>query len=110
MTDRRSGNERRRGPRYPLAVDIEWEVKGIRRRGTLGDLSTLGCFVLAPGMVTNGEVIIIYLPLLDGKEMPIKAEILNNVFDVGFGARFARLTPEQEDVVNNFALLHSGDL
>lgn len=108
MTDRRSGNERRLTPRHALSVDIEWEMNGIRRHGTLGDLSARGCFVLTSGMVTNGEVIVILLPLPDGKVMPIKAEILNSVFDIGFGVRFARLTPEQEDVVKNFALLHSG--
>ena len=108
MMERRSGNERRRTQRHPLSVDIEWEMNGIRRKGTLGDLSTHGCFVLTSGILTNGEIVIIHLPLSDGADVSIKAEIVNNVFDIGFGARFAKLTAEQTDYINNFALLHSG--
>lgn len=109
MTDRRSGHERRRTPRHHLSVDIEWEMKGVRRPGTLGDLSTRGCFILTSGIVVNGEIIDVHFPLSDGTTVSLKAEIANSVYDIGFGTRFAVLTPAQEEFIKNFALLHSPD-
>lgn len=107
MSDRRSGDDRRRADRLSVTVDIEWEMAGVKRRGTLGDLNEFGCFVLTSGVVTDGQSVRVLLPLSDGTSAPLEGEIANNVFEIGFGVRFEPLTPAQKDFVINFAALHS---
>ena len=97
MTDRRSGNERRANARYEVNIEVEWESSEGRRKGTLSDISTTGCFVLCSGEVNDGETVKILIPLADGMKVEFWAEVINHVLEIGFGANFVALsTPQRE--------------
>jgi len=97
--DRRSNNERRETIRYPISVDIEWEVNSVRLPGTLSDVSFDGCFVLSSGEVTDGDLIRIFVPLADGMKVQFGGKIANHVFEIGFGVRFEPLSAAQRKVL-----------
>lgn len=69
-----------------------------------------GCFVLAGGDFTEGEVVKVYFPLTDRKRIEFLSAVINQVKDVGFGVRFMGLTDTQEQFLQNFAELHQSDL
>lgn len=93
--DRRSGDDRRRHDRYSVNIDIEWEGLGGKKTGTISDISLSGCFVLSSGEVEDREKIKIQLFLSDGAKIQFSGEIVNHVFEIGFGIRFAELTEPQ---------------
>ena len=99
--DRRSGTERRETNRYPISVDIEWEVNSVRLPGTMSDVSFDGCFVLSSGEVEDGSVIRIFVPLADGMKVQFGGTIANHVFEIGFGVRFEQLSAAQRKVLVN---------
>ncbi len=94
-------NERRETSRYPLTVDIEWEVDSVRLPGTMSDVSFDGCFVLSSGKVNEGDLIRIYVPLDDGMKVQFNGKIANQVFEIGFGVRFDQLSSAQRKVLVN---------
>lgn len=95
--DRRSGSERRGTPRYSVKIDVEWETEKVRKRGTISDLSTEGCFVLSSGDVDDGENVKIFLPLSDGMKVQFWGEVVNHIFELGFAVRFVEMGPAQRD-------------
>ncbi len=99
--DRRSGTERRETNRYPISVDIEWEVNSVRLSGTLSDVSFDGCFVLSSGEVDDGFLIRIFVPLADGMKVQFSGKVANHVFEIGFGVRFDHLSAAQRKVLVN---------
>ncbi|CAN5573816.1 hypothetical protein BH20ACI4_BH20ACI4_27820 [soil metagenome] len=97
VSDRRSGSERRNTKRFAVNIDIEWEGSVGRRKGTLSDISTTGCFVLCSGEVNDGETVKIFIPLADGMKAEFWGEVVNHVLEIGFGANFVALsTPQRE--------------
>jgi hypothetical protein len=107
MQDRRSGNERRSSNRFPVEADVEWEASGERRTGTLSDVSLDGCFVLGPGEVNDGDAVKLFIPLADGMKVQFDGTVANNVFEIGFGVRFARLNAAQRELLAK--LVHAGE-
>ena len=99
MQDRRSGNERRSSNRFPVEVDVEWESAGTRQSGTISDVSLDGCFVLGSGEVTDGDAVKLFVPLADGMKVQFDGVVANNVFEIGFGVRFAQVNAAQRDVL-----------
>jgi hypothetical protein len=97
VSDRRSGGERRGTNRYAINIDVEWEGSVGRRKGTISDISTTGCFVLCSGEVNDGETVKIFIPLTDGMKAEFWGEVVNHVLEIGFGANFVALsTPQRE--------------
>lgn len=105
VSDRRSGSERRGTKRFAVNIDIEWEASVGRRKGTISDISTTGCFVLCSGEVNDGETVKIFIPLTDGMKAEFWGEVVNHVLEIGFGANFVALsTPQREfleGIINN---------
>lgn len=99
IKDRRSGDERRSVNRYQVQVDVEWQTEGDRRPGTLSDVSLDGCFVLSSADVTDGEPVRIFVPLADGMKVEFSGRITNHVFEIGFGARFDKISAAQRDLL-----------
>lgn len=66
-----------------------------RQQGTLSDVSLLGCFVLCSGEVENGETVKLFFPIGDGVKVQFWGEIVNHVFEIGFGVRFIELNESQ---------------
>ncbi len=102
IIDRRSGNERRSAQRYKTNIEIEWEGLAGRQQGTISDLNAEGCFVLCSGEVEDGENVKIFLPLSEGMKVEFWGEVVNHVFEIGFGMRFIELSDAQKDFLEKF--------
>ena len=94
--DRRTGGDRRTAHRYPVKIEIEWEARGGRKKGTVNDISREGCFVLCSGEVEDGEGVLVFFPLSDGMKVQFTGEVINPIYDIGFGVRFTKLSAAQK--------------
>lgn len=101
IRDRRSGDERRAMNRYHVEVDVEWQTSAGRSPGTLSDVSLDGCFVLSSGDVLDGEDVKIFIPLADGMKVEFTGKVTNHVVEIGFGARFDKISAAQRDLLAN---------
>jgi hypothetical protein len=68
----------------------------------MSDISSSGCFVLGPGDVVDGDRVRIDLPLLAGGTVSFWAEIVNHVYEIGYGARFVGLSDAQRSYLERF--------
>ena len=102
MIDRRSGNDRRDVPRYPVRIEIEWEGDTERKTGTLNDLSTEGCFVLCSGEVEDGTEVKLYFPLTDGMKVQLLGEVVNHIYEIGFAVKFIEIDVGQRDFLSKY--------
>ena len=100
--DRRSGRDRRIDERYAMSLDVSWEGSSGRWNGTISDMSLTGCFILGPGDVVDGDRIRIDLPLLAGGTVSLWGEVMNHVYEIGFGAKFVGLTESQRSYLERF--------
>lgn len=106
MNERRKGDERRISRRYAITIDVEWEGLVGRQQGTISDVSMLGCFVLCSGEVENGETVKVFFPIGSGMKVQFWGEVVNHVFEIGFGVRFIELNEPQKEFLYN--LINSG--
>lgn len=91
VRDRRTGRERRVAQRFAVNIEIRWESLGGEHTGTISDVSTTGCFVLCSGEVEDGETAKLRIALLSGETIELWGEIVNHVYEMGFGLRFIEL-------------------
>ena len=96
----RKARERRSAERHRVNIDIEWEGLVGRQTGTLSDVSRMGCFVLCSGDVENGETVRVFFPIGDGMKVQILGEVVNHVFEIGFGVRFIDLNQPQKEFLD----------
>src|SRR5687768_17548383 len=104
MPDRRRSTDRRSARRYTVTIDIEWEYSGERHPSTISDLSEGGCFVLTGQEVTDGDEVGLFLPIGDGIKVQYMGTITNHVDEIGFAARFTRLSEAQLNVLRSYLL------
>lgn len=102
MIDRRSGIDRRTDQRFSVNIDIEWEALAGKQSGTISDISVSGCFVLSSGEVDDGDYVKIWFPLTNGNKIEFWGEVINHVFEIGYGIRFIKLTEAQKDFLEVF--------
>jgi PilZ domain len=100
--DRRTRGERRIVPRYSINLEIEWEANNGRKKGTINDISREGCFVLCSGEVEDGEKVKIFFPLSDGMKVEFLSEVVNHIYEIGFGVRFIELGIAQKSFLSKF--------
>ncbi len=100
--DRRSGTERRTMYRFNVSIDVEWEGLVGRKKGTISDLSVLGCFVLCSGDVEDGENVRVFFPLSDGRKLQLWGEVVNHFFEIGFAIRFIEMSDAEREFLQNF--------
>jgi hypothetical protein len=98
--DRRTGGERRTAPRYNVNINIEWEAAAGRKQGTVNDISREGCFVLCSGEVEDGDRILLFFPLTDGIKVQFNCEVVNHIYEIGFGVKFIDPSPAQMDFLS----------
>jgi hypothetical protein len=96
LIDRRSGFDRRNVDRFRVNINAEWKGLGSRNPGVINDISTKGCFVACSGEIENGNKIEVFLVLKNGVKLPFSGEVVNNVFEIGFGLKFLDLKEEQK--------------
>ena len=97
--DRRGGIDRRGTNRYPIDVEVEWGIDGVRYSGALSDVSFDGCFVLSSGEVEDGTLVNVFVPLADGMKVQFGGKVANHVFEIGFGIKFDPLSAAQRDLL-----------
>lgn len=100
--DRRRGGDRRIQQRFGLELDIKWEGSTGSFDGTMSDISSTGCFILASGEVEDGDQVRIDIPLLAGGIVSLWGEVANHVPEIGFGMRFVGLTDAQKTYLERF--------
>lgn len=98
--DRRTGGDRRAAPRYSVNIAVEWEAAVGRKKGTVNDISSEGCFVLCSGEVEDGERVLIFFPLSDGIKVQFTGEVTNHTYEIGFGVHFIELSAAQKDFLS----------
>lgn len=101
-TDRRSGNDRRNNDRFKVNIVVEWEGLNGRKTGSIGDVSSTGCFIMCSGEVEDREIVKIFFPLSDGKKVPFAGEVVNHFTEIGFAVRFIELSEGQEQFLEKF--------
>ncbi len=104
MPDRRRSTDRRSARRFTVTIDIEWEYSGERHPGTISDLSEGGCFVLTGVEVQDGDEVGLFLPIGDGMRVQYIGTITNHFHEIGFAARFTRLSEAQRNVLRSYLL------
>lgn len=102
--DRRRSTDRRSARRFTVTIDIEWEYAGERHPGTISDLSEGGCFVLTGHEVSDGDEVGLLLPIGDGMKVQYIGTVTNHVHEIGFAARFTRLSEAQRNVLRSYLL------
>lgn len=100
--DRRRGGDRRLNERYSLELEITCEATSGRFVGTMSDLSSTGCFVLAEGDVEDGDQIKVEIPLMTGGTVAFWGRVANHVPELGFGVTFTGLTDAQKSYLERF--------
>ena len=93
--DRRSGRDRRTSPRFAVNIEVFWETLSGQKNGVISDISTLGCFVLCSGEVEDSETVKLQIPLMNGERIELWGEVVNHVFEMGFGLRFIELGDQE---------------
>lgn len=88
--------------RFTVSIEVEWEGLVGRKTGVINDISAYGCFVLCSGEVEDGENVKILFPMPSGKQLQLWGEVVNHVFEIGFGVRFIELTEGQKDFLEKF--------
>ena len=101
-----AGDERRSESRVRLSVDVEWDLNDGAHSGTLSDLTSKGCFILASGFFDEGATVRVALPASDGNVVDVVGVIVNQVPDIGFALRFVDLTSTQQEFLKIFAETH----
>ena len=105
--NRRKSDDRRKTARYAVSIDVEWENHFGRRKGTLGDISEEGCFVLSEVDVSDGELVKIFIPLTDGMKVEFLGQVANFVYEIGFAVHFLSLSDAQKEFLTSFVELHA---
>lgn len=88
-----TGPERRESPRYRVSLRARWgggEWAG--REGTVTDLSAEGCFVMAEGEVTEGELVQVRVELPGSEPLPLWGSVIHRVEGRGFAIRFSNFS------------------
>ncbi|MDI1243164.1 MAG: PilZ domain-containing protein [bacterium] len=104
MPDRRVSTDRRSARRFTVTIEIVWEYLGERHPGTISDLSEGGCFVLTGIDVNDNDEVGVFLPIGEGMKVQYIGTITNHFDEIGFAARFTRLSEAQRNVLRSYLL------
>jgi len=85
-------DERRKGKRVPVLIELLWEGEAGKYEARTNDLSEGGCFVDTIGQASVGEHIIFKLKLPSGEWLNVEGDVTYVDPRVGFGIRFRSLS------------------
>lgn len=89
-------DDRRKAPRVRANIDVKWQgVFGVKK-GSISDISVIGCFVLCSGEVVDGEIVKITVTLPRNRQIILFGEVVYHTHELGFAVRFVRLGEEEE--------------
>jgi hypothetical protein len=84
--------ERRHAERFRVNLEVQWEGSDGRRKGTISEISTIGCFILTSPEVVATEPIKIGIQLPRGESMTLPGEAVYTMEEIGFAIRFTDLS------------------
>lgn len=92
--------ERRAAERLRIDIDTAWESLRSEGRGSVSDISPLGCFVLTGAEVRQGELIRLEIK---SEQQPITlwGEVVNTAAEIGFGLCFVFGTEADQVLVTD---------
>lgn len=90
-----SYEKKRRAPRVTVHLDVVWEGLFGRQKGTISDISVLGCYVLSSGEVIDGEIVSISPLRLPDRNIVLKGEVRHHQHELGFGMEFVDVGEEE---------------
>jgi hypothetical protein len=85
-----AGPERRESPRYKVNFSARWGGgEWEEREGTIGDLSSGGCFILTDDLVEEGQLVKVEIEAPGQKGLTLWGNVAYRVAETGFAVRFA---------------------
>jgi hypothetical protein len=88
--------ERRRAERVWVILDVSWEGASGQRKGTISDISTIGCFILTSPEVAVAEPIRVGIQLPTGRIITLLGEAVYSTEEIGFALRFTGLDSQEK--------------
>ena len=93
-------NTRRITERVKTQIQCTWgTTKECPRNGQITSLSGRGAFILTKAVVTVGQNLFIRIWLPSERWMAVRARVLYQLAEVGFGIAFVELTDEDADEI-----------
>lgn len=87
--------KKRRAPRVSIHLDVAWEGVFGKQKGTISDISVLGCYILCSGEVIDGEIAKVIPLRLPDRNVVLKGEVRHHQHDMGFGMEFTTLNDDE---------------
>ena len=85
-------SDRRESQRVWADILVEWHGLLGSHSGHISDISLVGCFILAGGEVTPGELIAVEIDLPGLLRMHLWGKVIYHIADMGFALRFKDLS------------------
>ena len=83
--------ERRRAERVRVNLDVVFADQSRQHKGTISDISTSGCFILAATEAATAEPITVTIQLPSKKTVRLTGEVVYNTPEIGFAVHFKGL-------------------
>ena len=97
------GKERRRHPRKPCLIPLDYWVNGRDFRGYILDINAFGVFIETSDYFISGqEILMVFVVPNYRKSLKLTGEIVWSS-QQGIGVKFTRLTHHQLDAIKNFS-------
>jgi PilZ domain-containing protein len=100
--DRRRGGDRRQHERFALEQNVSGDGSSGHWEGTMSDISSTGCFILSSGDLEDGDRVRIDIPLIAGGTVSLWGDVVNHVYEIGFGVSFVGLTDAQRSYLERY--------
>ena len=91
--------ERRATERLRTDLNARWEGLKTQGRGSVSDLSALGCFVLTSAEVKSGELIRLEVNFPE-EITTLWGQVVYSVAEIGFAVRFSSAAESDKDTLN----------
>ncbi|HEX8494771.1 MAG TPA: PilZ domain-containing protein [Pyrinomonadaceae bacterium] len=83
--------ERRRAERVRVNLDVVYADQSRQHKGTISDISTSGCFILAATEEPTAEPITVIIELPSKKTVRLTGDVVYNTPEIGFAIHFKEL-------------------
>ncbi|GEM_PF-5499907 len=94
--------KKRQSPRVPVNIEVEWQGLFGKQKGTITEMSQLGCFILCSGEVIDGETIRATISTLPNGNVDLTGEVVHHQHDIGFGIRFSGLNAKGKSFLREY--------
>lgn len=94
-------DERRRFDRSRLIVDVFFDGKDATGVASTKDLSVGGFYMNTQAELPEGSILLVRIPLSDGKQVVANAEVIYSNPATGVGLRFQGLSEENRGLIEN---------